>query len=176
MLTSLLVDKLFGLEIKYLGLFLSEYTNQPGNSSLATSCIKSAMAGSCDEGKVAALFTEAVSNSPKGELAINETASTVSLVPNFCVVPDLCVAVREGGECVRDFLDHLSGEESGASHLVLGGKADDNISFVVIMSGITAVGGAESESWTFAYALASANLSVETLAQDVVDISHFPTC
>ena len=44
------------------------------------------------------------------------------------------------------------------------------------MSGITAVGGAESKGWTFADALARANLSVETLAEGVVvDTSHLPT-
>ena len=55
------------------------------------------------------------------------------------------VAVREGEECVQDFLDHLSGKESAARHFVLEGEADDNDSFVDIMSGITAVGDAESE-------------------------------
>ena len=44
-----------------------------------------------------------------------------------------------------------------------------------IMSGITAVGGAESKGWTFADALAPANLSVETLTEGVVDTSHMPT-
>ena len=44
------------------------------------------------------------------------------------------------------------------------------------MSGISAVGGAEFEGWTFADALACANLSVETLAEGVVvDTSRLPT-
>ena len=43
------------------------------------------------------------------------------------------------------------------------------------MSGITALGGAESEGWTFAGALARANLSMETLAEGVVDTSCLPT-
>ena len=34
------------------------------------------------EGRVAALSTEGVSSSAEGELAIDETASTVSLAPN----------------------------------------------------------------------------------------------
>ena len=43
------------------------------------------------------------------------------------------------------------------------------------MSGITAVGGAESEGWTFADALARSNLSVETLAEGVIaDTSRLP--
>ena len=56
------------------------------------------------------------------------------------------------------------------------GEVDDNDSFVDIMSGITAVGDTESEDWTFADALARANLSVETLAESVVDTSRLPTC
>ena len=43
------------------------------------------------------------------------------------------------------------------------------------MSGITAVGGAESEGWTFADALARAHFSVETLAEGVVDTPRLPT-
>ena len=45
---------------------MKEYINSPCNSSLATSCVKSAMASSCDEGKVAAPFTEGVSSSTEG--------------------------------------------------------------------------------------------------------------
>ena len=44
------------------------------------------------------------------------------------------------------------------------------------MSGITAVSDAESEGWTFADALTRANLSVETLAEGVVNTSRLPTC
>ena len=43
------------------------------------------------------------------------------------------------------------------------------------MSGITAVGGAESDGWTFADALVRANLSVEILAEGVVHASRLPT-
>ena len=44
------------------------------------------------------------------------------------------------------------------------------------MSGITALGGAVSEGWTFADALARTNLAVETLAEGViVDTSRLPT-
>ena len=153
---------------------MDKYVNPPCNSSLATSCGKSVMASF--EGKVAALFAESVSSSAEGELAIDETASTVSLAPNVYVVPEMCVDVREGEECVQDFLDHLSGDESAARHFVLEGEPDDNESFIDIMSGITAFGDAESEGWTFADALARANLSVETLAEGVADTSRLPTC
>ena len=37
------------------------------------------------------------------------------------------------------------------------------------------MGGAESTGWTFADAQASANLSVETLAEGVIDTSRLPT-
>ena len=122
------------------------------------------------EGRVAAFFTEGVSSSTEGELAIDETASTVSLIPNVCVVPGVSAAVEESGECIGEFVSPVTGEESAARHLE--GEADDNDSLVDIMSGITAVGDAESEGWTFADALARANLSVETLAEGVVNTSR----
>ena len=125
------------------------------------------------EGRVAAFFTEVVSSSAEGELAIDETASTVILTPNVCVVPGLSAAVEEGEECVGEFSSPVSGEESATCHLE--GKAVDNDSFVDIMCGITAVGGTVSKGWTFADALARANLSVETLVEGVVDTSHLPT-
>ena len=46
--------------------------------------------------RLAALFTEGVSSSAEGELAIDETTSTVSVVPNVCVVPgESAVVERE---------------------------------------------------------------------------------
>ena len=86
------------------------------------------------------------------------------------------MVVPEGEECVQDFLDHLSGEEGAAHHIVSERDADDNDSFVDIMSGITAAGDDESEGFTFADALACADLSVETLAEGVVDTSGLRTC
>ena len=122
---------------------------------------------------MAALLTEGVSSSAEGELVIDETTSTVSLAPNIRVVPGVSAAVEEGEECVGEFSGPVSGEEGAVRHLE--GEAGENDSFVDIMSGITAVGGAESEGWTFADALARANLSVETLAEGVVDTSRLPT-
>ena len=109
-------------------------------------------------------------------MAIDETASTASLAPNVCVVPRVSAALQEGEDCVEEFVDHVSGEESVALHFVLEGEADDNDSFVDIMSSMTAVGDAESEGWTFVDALARANLSLETLSEGVVDTSRLPTC
>ena len=121
---------------------------------------------------MAVLFTEGVSSSGEGELAIDGTTSTVSLAPNV-VVPGVSVVVKESEECVGEISSSVNGEESAARHLER--EADGDDSFVDIMSGITAVGGAESEGWTFTDALARANLSVETLAEGVVDISRLPT-
>ena len=126
------------------------------------------------EGRMAALFIEGVSSSPEGKLAIDETASTVSVVPNVCVAPGLSAAVEEGEECVGEFASPNSGGESAERHLE--GEADDNDCFVDIMSGIKGVGGAESEGWTFADAVARPNLAVETLAEGViVDTSRLAT-
>ena len=124
------------------------------------------------ESRVTALFTEGVSSSAEGELAIDETTSTVSLAPIVCVVPAVSAVVEEDEEFVGEFSSPVAGEESAARHLE---EADDNDSFVDILSGITAVGGAESEGWTFVDALARVNLSVETLAEGVIDTSRMPT-
>ena len=97
----------------------------------------------------------------------------MSFAPNVCVVPGVPAAVEQGGECIGELPSPVSGKESASRHLE--GEADDNDSFVDIMSGITAVGGAESEGWTFADVLARANLSMETLAEGVVDTSRLPT-
>ena len=126
------------------------------------------------ESRLAALFTEGVSSSAEGELAIDETTSTVSLVPSVRVVPGVSAVVEEDEECVGESGDAVYGEESTVGYRE--GEGDDNDSFVDIMSGISAAGGAESKGWTFADALVRANLSVETLAEGVVGTSRLPTC
>ena len=123
--------------------------------------------------RLAALFTEGVSSSAEGELAIDETTSTVSLVPNACVVPGESAVVEEDEECAGESGNAVSGEESTVGYHE--GEGDDNGSFVDIMSGISAACGAESEGWTFADALVRANLSAETLAEGAVDSSRLPT-
>ena len=125
------------------------------------------------ESRLAALVTEGVSSSAEGELAIDETTSTVSLVANVRVVPGVSAVVEEDEGCVGESGKAVSGEESTVGYRE--GEADDNDSFVDIMSGITVAGGAESEGWTFADALVRANLSVETLAEGVVGTSRLPT-
>ena len=124
-------------------------------------------------GRVAALLTEGVSSSADGELAFDETASTVSSAPNVCVVPGVSAAMDEGEECVGEFVSLVSGEDNAARHLE--GEADENDSFVDIMRGIIPVGGAESVGWTFLDELTRAHLSMETLAEGVVDKSRLPT-
>ena len=125
------------------------------------------------EGRLTALFTGGVSSSAEGELAIDETTSTVSLAPNARVVPGVSAVVEEDEECAGEVASPVAGEESAARHL--GGDADDNYSFVDIMSGINVAGGAESEGWTFVDALVRANLSVEALAEGIVDTYRLPT-
>ena len=129
------------------------------------------MASSKD--RLAALFTEGVTSSAEGELAIDETTSTVSLVPSVCVAPRESAVVEEDEECAGESGNAVSGEESTVGYREEEG--DDNDSFVDIMSGISAACGAKSEGWTFADALARANLSVETLAEGVVDTSRLRT-
>ena len=46
------------------------------------------------EGRVATLSTEGVSSSAERDLAIDETASTVSLAPNVCVAPGVSAFVE----------------------------------------------------------------------------------
>ena len=122
---------------------------------------------------MAVLFTEGVSSSAEGGLAIDETTSKVSLAPNVHVVRGVSAAVEEGEECAGEFSSPLSGQEGAVRHLER--EADDKDSFVDIMSGITAMGAAESEGWKFADALARAKLSVETLAEGVVNTSRLRT-
>ena len=54
------------------------------------------------EGRAATLFTEGVSSSAEGELAIDKTTSTVSLAPNVHVVPGVSAAAEEGEERVGE--------------------------------------------------------------------------
>ena len=86
------------------------------------------------------------------------------------------LAAREEEERVRDFLDRVSGEKGGRNRQDCGHEAGDKDSFVDIMSGNTADGNAELEGWTFADALACANLYIETLAEGLIDTSQLPKC
>ena len=125
------------------------------------------------ESRLAALFTEGVSSSVEGELAFDEMTTPVSLEANVRAVPGVSAVMEEDEECVGESGNAVSGEESTVGYRE--GEADDNDSFVDIMSGNTVAGEAESEGWTFANALVRANLSVETLVEGVVDTSRLPT-
>ena len=97
----------------------------------------------------------------------------MSLVPNVRVVSGESAVVEEDEECVEESGKAVSGDESTVGYRE--GEGGDIDSFVDIMGGISAAGGAESEGWTFADALVRANLSVETMAEGVVDTSRLPT-
>ena len=140
---------------------------------LATSCTESGWLALRVDLPLSSLRLCQVQRWGNWRLAIDEATSTVSMAPNVCVVPGVSAAVEEDEECVGEVESHVAVKESAARHLE--GEADDNDSFVDNMSGITVAGGAESEGWTFADALVRANLSVETLAEGVVDTSRLPT-
>ena len=108
------------------------------------------MTSSSDEGRLTAPFTVGVSSSAEGELAIDMSGSTVSLGA-LCLI---CMWVCKKGKNVRNLQGHLSVEKSAWRRQLLQGEADDDNSFDDIMSGIRAVGDAESKIWTFAEALA----------------------
>ena len=55
-------------------------------------------------------------------------------------MPGVSAGAQESEECIEEFLDPVSGQESAACHFVLEGEVEDNDSFVDIISGITAVG------------------------------------
>ena len=64
------------------------------------------------ESRLADLVTEGVSSSAERELAIDETTSTVSLVPNVRVVPGVSAVVEEDEECFGESGNAVSGEEN----------------------------------------------------------------
>ena len=123
---------------------------QPCNNSIATSCVDSLKTSSSDEGRLTAPFREGVSSSAERELAIDMNGSTVSSGA-LCLI---CLWVCKKGKNVRDLLGLLSVEKSASRRQFLESEADDDNSFDDIMSGIRAVGDAESKVWTFAEALA----------------------
>ena len=65
----------------------------------------------------------------------------------MCCARSFCGCARRRRTCPRLF-DYLSGKKNVSSCQILGGEADDDDSFVDIMSGINVVGDAESEGWT----------------------------
>ena len=130
---------------------------------------------SSDEGRGSSFFAGSVSSSRERDLVIEDDVSTVSIFLNLPVFPGLKVAATEEEECIRELLDGVSGQEGARSGQKCRCEGDDGGSFVDIMSGFTAGGGAESEGWTIADALDRANFSLETLAEGVIDTSQLPT-
>ena len=100
--------------------------------------------------------------------------SSVSLDPPFVSVFD--AAEREGAECVRRALELLSSEKICGTEPVLGAEGDGEGSFVDVVGGEQGVEGAESEGFTFAYALMRANLLSETVLEADVGSPELPLC
>ena len=148
---------------------MNKYVNQPCNSSVATSCTKFEWLILRVEWPLFSLRVCQVQRRGNWRLM---KLHRLCLAPNVHVAPGVSAAVEEGEECVGAFSSPVAGEESAARHLE---EADDNDSFINILSGITAIDDAASEGWTFGEALARADLSVETLAEGVVDTSRLPT-
>ena len=72
--------------------FMNKYVNPPCNSSLATCCAKTEWLVLRVEWPPSSLR---VGHFQQRGLAIDETASTVSLAPSVCVVPGASAAVEE---------------------------------------------------------------------------------
>ena len=80
---------------------MNKYVNPPCDNLLATSFTKSVIASSCGECKVAAVFTEAVSSSVEGELAIGDCVNGQS-GPNYLYGNrSFCGCARSRGVCRR---------------------------------------------------------------------------
>ena len=86
----MLAEKLTRVEVKKLGLYLNEFINTPCTSFIATSFVHG-MSSEQEVGETSP-FTEPVGRADQGGLEIGEEASTVTLVPDLRVVPDLVLA------------------------------------------------------------------------------------
>ena len=111
------------------------------------------------------------------EIDEREVEESVSPVPPFA--PNLSVAEREGVECVRRVLEHLSSEVIESSERALERDDDDDDggdSFVDVVGDEQADEGAVSEGFTFAEVLMRANLLPETVLEGGVGSSEMPLC
>ena len=155
---------------------MNKYVNPPCNSSLATSLIilTKIMSSSERENEVrkASPFADDVVEEGALEIDEREVEENVSPVPPFA--PKLSVAGREGIECFRRVLEHLSSEVIDSTERALErGDDDGNDSFVDVVGDEQADEGAVSEGFTFAEALMRANLLSETVLEEV---STHPNC
>ena len=73
---------------------MKEYNNPPSNSLIATS-VNNGMSSEKEVGETS-LSDESVGSAVEGGLEIDEEASTVSLVRNPCVVPDVKLGAKKG--------------------------------------------------------------------------------
>ena len=164
---------------KIMETFMNKYVNPPRNSSLATSFIilTKIMSSSERENEVGRTSTFGDDVVEEGALEIDERGveESVSPVPPF--VPNLCVAEREGLDCVRRILEQLSSEVIDSTERALERDNDDGKdSFVDVVGDEQTDEGAVSEGFTFAEALMRANLLSETVLEEGVGSSELPLC
>ena len=127
------------------------------------------MSASEEEVRITSPFDESISSDER-ELAIDESVPQSNAVPKFQFVPDLDVVIREGEECVRRALEEVEASDSRTE------EASEGDSFVDIMGGLENENGRESEGFTFADILQSADLLSETVLEGVVATLDLPLC
>ena len=108
--------------------------------------------------------------SDERELAIDEGVPQSNAVPTLQFVPDLYLVVRQGEECVRRALEDVEASDSRTE------EASEGDSFVDIMGGLEKETGGESEGFTSAEILQSADLLSETVLEGVVNSLDLPSC
>ena len=108
--------------------------------------------------------------SDERELAIDESAPRSSAVSNLQIVPDLNVIICEGEEIVRRALAEVEANIGPAE------EASEGDRFVDIMGGLEKKTAGESEGFTFADILQSADLLSETVLEGMFDTPNLPLC
>ena len=147
---------------------MNKYVNSPRNSSLATTFIISTkiLSSSERENEVGSRSPFAGDVVEEGALEIDEREVERSMSPVPPFVPDSSVAEKEGVECVRRVLEHLSSEIIDGTERAMERDDDDgNDSFADVVGDEQTDEGAVSEGFTFAEALMRANLLSETVLE-----------
>ena len=104
------------------------------------------------------------------ELAIDEGVPENNAVSNLQLVTDFDVVVREGEDCVRRALGENEAKDSQTE------ETSEVDTFVEIKGGVEKETGGESEGFTFADILQSADLMSETVIECVVGTPDLPLC
>ena len=108
--------------------------------------------------------------SDEPELAIDEGVPESSVVPKLQFVPDPCVIMQEGEECVRSLLEVIAANDSRTE------EASEGESFIDITGGLEEEVGSESEGLTLAYILRRADPLSETVLEGMVGVPDLPLC